>query len=93
MRPGRPQEEERMTWLERRTREVERAVALFVASLWPGVGEAAVRMRVEQERRERELVEEERRVAEERRELEEQDAAEAAEREAAALEDAAVELD
>jgi hypothetical protein len=93
MRPGRPQEEERMTWLERRTREVERAVALFVASLWPGVGEAAVRMRVEQERRERELVEEERRIAEERRELEEQDAAEAAEREAAALEDAAVELD
>ncbi|KAF2769437.1 hypothetical protein EJ03DRAFT_327493 [Teratosphaeria nubilosa] len=32
-------------------RPVERIVALFVASLWPGVGEAAVRAREEEERR------------------------------------------
>ncbi|KAH9826734.1 hypothetical protein Tdes44962_MAKER09971 [Teratosphaeria destructans] len=32
-------------------RPVERVIALFVASLWPGVGEAAVRAREEEERR------------------------------------------
>lgn len=40
-------------WWRERIRPVERAVALFVASLWPGVGEATVRARREMEERER----------------------------------------
>jgi hypothetical protein len=52
-------------------RPVERAVALFVASLWPGVGEAAVRAREEEERRRNEAeVEARRREQEERERLE-----------------------
>ncbi|TKA26587.1 hypothetical protein B0A50_04695 [Salinomyces thailandicus] len=38
-------------WLRGVVRPVERAVALFLGSLWPGVGEAAVRAREEEERR------------------------------------------
>jgi len=45
-------------WVARRVREVERTVALFVASLWPGVGENVVRVQ-EQRRREEERVREE----------------------------------
>ncbi|KAK5128742.1 hypothetical protein LTR85_000075 [Meristemomyces frigidus] len=48
-------------------RPVERAVALFVASLWPGIGEAAVRAREDEERRRRDEEE----VAVRRREEEE----------------------
>jgi len=38
-------------WLRERVRPTERAAALFIGSLWPGVGEAAVRAREEEERR------------------------------------------
>ncbi|KAK4550450.1 hypothetical protein LTR36_000028 [Oleoguttula mirabilis] len=41
----------RVGQLRELVRPVERAVALFVASLWPGVGEAAVRAREDEERR------------------------------------------
>ncbi|KAK3705264.1 hypothetical protein LTR37_013425 [Vermiconidia calcicola] len=41
----------RRNWWRERVRPVERAVALFVASLWPGVGEAHVRAREEEQRR------------------------------------------
>ncbi|KAK3065511.1 hypothetical protein LTS18_006222 [Coniosporium uncinatum] len=61
------------TWLGERLRDVERAVALFLASLWPGVGERAVRAREEMEQREREEREQrerEQREWEERRGLE-----------------------
>ncbi|KAK3702979.1 hypothetical protein LTR37_014709 [Vermiconidia calcicola] len=39
----------RRNWWRERVRPVERAVALFVASLWPGVGEAHVRAREEEQ--------------------------------------------
>ena len=57
-------------WWRERIRPVERAVALFVASLWPGVGEATVRARREMEERQRaeEEVERRRREEEEARE-------------------------
>jgi hypothetical protein len=38
-------------WLRERVRPAERAAALFVGSLWPGVGEAAVQAREAEERR------------------------------------------
>jgi hypothetical protein len=61
--------EQQQTWLARRVRAAERSVALFLASLWPGVGEAAVRLRVEQQQEaERQRAEEDRRAAEELRE-------------------------
>jgi hypothetical protein len=41
----------RVQWVRERIRPVERAVALLVASLWPGVGEAYVRAREEEDRR------------------------------------------
>lgn len=52
-------------WWRERIRPVERAVALFVASLWPGVGEATVRARREMEERLRAEEETERRRQEE----------------------------
>jgi hypothetical protein len=55
-----------MRWLREQVRPAERAAALFVGSLWPGVGEAAVRAREQEERR---LAEEE--IAARRREEEE----------------------
>lgn len=42
---------ERYQWLRERARPIERAIALLVASLWPGVGEAYVRAREQEERR------------------------------------------
>ena len=58
-------------WLREQIRPVERAVALFVASLWPGIGEAHVRaqreLREQEERRAAEAEVEARRRAEERR--------------------------
>ena len=39
--PGGEAAEQQLTWLARRVRAAERSVALFLASLWPGVGEAA----------------------------------------------------
>ena len=60
-------QDERRTWLREQIRPVERAVALFVASLWPGIGEAHVRARREEEERRRaeEEVEARRRAEEE----------------------------
>lgn len=52
-------------WWRERIRSLERAVALFVASLWPGVGEATVRARREAEERRRAEEEVERRRVEE----------------------------
>ncbi|KAK4556778.1 hypothetical protein LTR86_006349 [Recurvomyces mirabilis] len=60
-------------------RPVERAVALFVASLWPGIGEAHVRAREEEERRRRDEAE----VAERKRQEDERKAAEEREMESA----------
>ena len=55
-------------WLREQIRPVERAVALFVASLWPGIGEAHVRaqreLREQEERRAAEAEVEARRRAE-----------------------------
>ena len=57
----------RLHWLRERVRPIERATALFVASLWPGVGEAQVRAREEEDRRRAEEEIAERRRAEEER--------------------------
>jgi len=56
-------------WFARRIREVERTVALFVASLWPGVGENVVRVQEQRRRREEERIREE----EERKRKEEEE--------------------
>ena len=55
--------DQRWQWLREQVRPVQRAVALLLASLWPGVGEAYVRAREQEARR---LAEEE--VAARRRE-------------------------
>lgn len=55
----REQEERGRGYIRERIRVAERAVALFVASLWPGLGERMVRAREERvaaERREEERV-------------------------------------
>ncbi|KAF2816125.1 uncharacterized protein BDZ99DRAFT_458028 [Mytilinidion resinicola] len=59
----REHEERERGWMRERIRVVERAVALFVASLWPGLGERMVRAREERVAAERR--EEERLAAEE----------------------------
>ncbi|KAF4553513.1 Hypothetical protein D9617_7g032410 [Elsinoe fawcettii] len=51
-------EDAHLSPLRRRLRPVERAAALFVASLWPGVGENTVRARREREAEERRAREE-----------------------------------
>ncbi|GAB1737867.1 hypothetical protein NU219Hw_g2341t1 [Hortaea werneckii] len=64
-------------------RPIERAVALFLASLWPGIGEAAVRAREDEERRRNEEEVARQRAAEEervRKEEEERKAAEGGEK-------------
>ena len=67
-------------WLRERVRPVERAVALFVASLWPGIGEAHVRAQREaREAEERRLAEAE---VEARRRVEEEAAASGGKKEA-----------
>ncbi len=67
--------EQNRGWLREQIRPVERAVALFVASLWPGIGEAHVRaqreLREQEERRAAEAEVEARRRAEEERGAEE----------------------
>lgn len=74
---------QRMGWLRQSLRGVERALALFVASLWPGVGEGMVRAQEERERAERAAAEERQRQEQERRAQE----AQAAQDAAAALEE------
>ncbi|KAH7044514.1 hypothetical protein B0J12DRAFT_670588 [Macrophomina phaseolina] len=64
----------RQTWLRERVRGVERSTALFVASLWPGLGERMVAAREEAEAQAR-------RDAQDREEAERREAAEAEARE------------
>ncbi|KAK4505814.1 hypothetical protein PRZ48_003779 [Zasmidium cellare] len=67
--------DQRLQWVRERIRPIERAIALLVASLWPGVGEAYVRAREQEERR---RAEEE--IAARRREEEERQKKEEAEK-------------
>lgn len=66
---------ERRNWLREQIRPVERAVALFVATLWPGVGEGLVQ---EQRRAQAEAEAEAARIEAERRRREEEAHTEAA---------------
>jgi len=64
----------RVQQLREAIRPVERAVALFVASLWPGIGEAHVRAREQEERRRNEEeIAARRREDEERKKREEEE--------------------
>lgn len=77
----RQQRNNRLSWLREQIRPAERALALLVASLWPGVGEAYVRaLEAEERRRNEEEVAARRREEEERqqREAEEKKKAEEA---------------
>ncbi|KXT04535.1 hypothetical protein AC578_8669 [Pseudocercospora eumusae] len=70
----RRQRNERLQWLREYLRPVERTIALLVASLFPGVGEAYVRGREEEERRRNEEeMAARRRQDEERRQREEEE--------------------
>lgn len=69
-------------WLREGMRTLERGVALFVASLWPGIGERMVHAQEERERLERVAAREE----QERREEEERSAAEQREKDASEAE-------
>ena len=73
--------EARRSWMRAQLLSVERAMALFLASLWPGVGERHVQAR-ERERRQREEEE-----ARQRREQEERDRLQVEEEEARAKAD------
>ncbi|KAF2277186.1 uncharacterized protein EI97DRAFT_466705 [Westerdykella ornata] len=67
-------QEQRQGWMRQSIRSVERAFALFVASLWPGVGEGMVRAQEERARAERAAEEERlRREEEERKKKEEEE--------------------
>lgn len=69
----RQQQERGRGWLRERLRGVERAVALFMVSLWPGMGEGIVRAREQAEiRRIAQAEADERARAEETRRLEEE---------------------
>ncbi|KAF2469736.1 uncharacterized protein BDR25DRAFT_355993 [Lindgomyces ingoldianus] len=75
--------EERFAWIRRVVGSTERAFALFIASLWPGIGERMVqaqeeRVRAEREAAEREAAERERQrleaeAEEERRKVDEEE--------------------
>ncbi|KAM3423071.1 hypothetical protein BST61_g534 [Cercospora zeina] len=70
----RQQRNNRLAWLREQMRPAERAIALLVASLWPGVGEAYVRaLEAEERRRNEEEVAARRREEEERQKREEED--------------------
>lgn len=78
---GHGQAQQELPWWRERLRPAERAAALFVASLWPGIGERAIQARREEEqarlRREQEAREaEERRVAEAQAQQDQSQAAE-----------------
>ncbi|KAF2010843.1 hypothetical protein BU24DRAFT_454394 [Aaosphaeria arxii CBS 175.79] len=72
--------ERRVGWARETFHTVERAFALFVASLWPGIGERMVQAQEERERAERAAEEERARQEEEKRNLEAQQAEEEASR-------------
>ncbi|KAJ4315978.1 hypothetical protein N0V94_005670 [Neodidymelliopsis sp. IMI 364377] len=66
------QRNNQLGWVRESMRTVERGVAIFVASLWPGIGERMVHAQEERERLERVAASEEReRLEEERRQAEE----------------------
>ncbi|KAF2216543.1 hypothetical protein CERZMDRAFT_109412 [Cercospora zeae-maydis SCOH1-5] len=68
----RQQRNNRLAWLREQIRPAERAIALLVASLWPGVGEAYVRaLEAEERRRNEEEIATRRREQEERQKREE----------------------
>ncbi|KAI5367536.1 Putative Ubiquitin-like domain-containing protein [Septoria linicola] len=70
----RQQRNHRLSWLREQIRPAERAVALLIASLWPGVGEAYVRaLEAEERRRNEEEVAARRREEEERQRREEEE--------------------
>ncbi|KAF2120300.1 hypothetical protein BDV96DRAFT_485955 [Lophiotrema nucula] len=73
------QENHPLGWIRQHTRTVERAFALFVASLWPGLGERMVQAQEEREREERRAEEERQRQEEERQQQEAQQAEQKAE--------------
>ncbi|KAF2651719.1 hypothetical protein K491DRAFT_696234 [Lophiostoma macrostomum CBS 122681] len=62
--------DQRRGWIRQGVRSVERAFALFVASLWPGVGERMVQAQEERVREERRIEEERERVVREEEERE-----------------------
>lgn len=61
------QRDQRFGWLRESMRTVERSFALFVASLWPGIGERMVRAQEERVRADREAEERQRQEEETRR--------------------------
>lgn len=74
---GQPQQRQELGPWRATLRPVERAVALFIASLWPGLGERTVRARREEDERVvREREEAERQAAEQQRLIEQGPAAE-----------------
>jgi hypothetical protein len=63
--------DQRFGWIRETMRSTERAFAIFVASLWPGIGERMVQAQEERVRAERAAEEERQRQAEARRQEEE----------------------
>lgn len=62
--------DQRMGWVRQSLRGAERAFALFVASLWPGIGEGMVQAQEDRARAERQAEEERQRQEEEARQRE-----------------------
>ncbi|EAT90507.2 hypothetical protein SNOG_02295 [Parastagonospora nodorum SN15] len=70
------QQDQRVGWLRDSVRTVERSLAIFVASLWPGIGERMVHAQEERIRAERAAEEERQRQAEEEQKKREDEARE-----------------
>ena len=70
------QQDQRVGWLRDSVRTVERSFAIFVASLWPGIGERMVHAQEERIRAERVAEEERQRQAEEEQKKREDEARE-----------------
>ncbi|KAH5717847.1 hypothetical protein HBI18_170610 [Parastagonospora nodorum] len=70
------QQDQRVGWLRDGVRTVERSLAIFVASLWPGIGERMVHAQEERIRAERAAEEERQRQAEEEQKKREDEAGE-----------------
>ncbi|KAF7189075.1 hypothetical protein HII31_09497 [Pseudocercospora fuligena] len=83
----RRQRNERLQWLREYLRPVERTIALLVASLFPGIGEAYVRGREEEERRRNEEEMAARRREDEERQQREEEEKKKAEESGASSED------
>lgn len=65
-------QDQRFGWIRQSMRTTERAFAIFVASLWPGIGERMVQAQEERQRAERAAEEERQRQEEERQQQEAQ---------------------